>query len=284
MDYYDKVKEAADAVRARVPHVPQIGVVLGSGLGDFANSLADAVSMPYDELPYWPASRVIGHEGRLVVGETADDATVDSNAWVFAGTRTLEAPRAGTELAATARALAAHAPATADVARDDTRLYAVPIVNRGRRLGTVVAAVSLAPYEQTQRTALVASLALGGLLLLVVALAARWLLVASLRPVERMTRQAADWSERDLDRRFGLGEPHDELTELAATLDGLLERLAASLRREQRFSAELSHELRTPLTRIAAEAELALRQDRGGEEYRTALQAIAAGARKACPY
>src|SRR5205085_10808468 len=181
--------------------------------------------------------------GRLPLGETADDAAVDSSAWVFAGTRTLEAPRTGTELAATARALAARAPAKADVARSDTRLYAVPIVNRGRRLGTVVAAVALAPYEQTERSALVASVALGGLLLLVVALAARWLLLASLRPVGRMTRQAAEWSEHDLRRRFALGEPYDEVSELAATLDRLLDRLAAGFRREQRFSSELSHEL-----------------------------------------
>ena len=68
MDYYDQVKEAADAVRARVPEVPKIAIVLGSGLGDFASSLAKAVSMPYDSLPHWPVSRVVGHEGRLVVG------------------------------------------------------------------------------------------------------------------------------------------------------------------------------------------------------------------------
>ena len=68
MDYYDKVREASDAIRARVPQVPQIAVVLGSGLGDFANTLVDGVSMPYGQLPHWPASRVIGHEGRLVVG------------------------------------------------------------------------------------------------------------------------------------------------------------------------------------------------------------------------
>jgi purine-nucleoside phosphorylase len=68
MDYYDQVKEAADAVRSRVPEVPAIAIVLGSGLGDFAGSLGKAVSMPYDTLPHWPASRVIGHEGRLVVG------------------------------------------------------------------------------------------------------------------------------------------------------------------------------------------------------------------------
>ena len=68
MDYYDKVKQAADAVRSRIRAVPEIGVVLGSGLGDFANTLADAVSMPYSDLPHWPAARVVGHEGRLVVG------------------------------------------------------------------------------------------------------------------------------------------------------------------------------------------------------------------------
>ena len=72
MSYYDEVKEAADAIRARVPQVPQVAIVLGSGLGDFANSLGDAVSMPYDRLPHWPASRVIGHEGKLVVGKVAN--------------------------------------------------------------------------------------------------------------------------------------------------------------------------------------------------------------------
>jgi purine-nucleoside phosphorylase len=72
MSYYDEVKEAADAIRARVTEVPQIAVVLGSGLGDFANSLGDAVAFPYDQLPHWPASNVIGHEGKLVVGRVAN--------------------------------------------------------------------------------------------------------------------------------------------------------------------------------------------------------------------
>jgi purine-nucleoside phosphorylase len=68
MTYYDQVKAAADAIRAQVPEPPAIGVVLGSGLGDFANTPADAVTLPYDRLPNWPASAVIGHEGKLVVG------------------------------------------------------------------------------------------------------------------------------------------------------------------------------------------------------------------------
>jgi purine-nucleoside phosphorylase len=69
MAYFDQVEQAADAIRARVPEVPRIAIVLGSGLGDFADSLADAVTMPYDDLPNWPASRVIGHAGKLVVGK-----------------------------------------------------------------------------------------------------------------------------------------------------------------------------------------------------------------------
>ena len=89
-----------------------------------------------------------------------------------------------------------------------------------------------------------------------------------------MTDDAADWSEHDLDRRFNRGEPYDELTQLAATLDALLERLSASLRHEQRFTAELSHELRTPLAKIAAESELALRRERTGEDYRASLEAV----------
>lgn len=68
MTSYDQAREAADAIRARVGETPTIAIVLGSGLGDFAATPADAVSMPYAQLPHWPASRVVGHDGRLVAG------------------------------------------------------------------------------------------------------------------------------------------------------------------------------------------------------------------------
>jgi purine-nucleoside phosphorylase len=68
MGYFDDVQEAADAIRARVREAPRIAIVLGSGLGDFAGQLEDPVSMPYETLPHWPLSRVVGHEGRVVVG------------------------------------------------------------------------------------------------------------------------------------------------------------------------------------------------------------------------
>ena len=212
--------------------------------------------------------------GRISVRETPDASAPDVGMWLFSRGRVLEHPPASPVVDVAARALAGRPGGFADVSSADVRLYAVPVPANGRRAGTVVVATSLAPYEQTRSLALLSSLVLGGLLLLLVGLAARWLLASSLRPVVRMTRQAATWSERDLDRRFALGEPHDELTELAATLDSLLDRVAASLRHEQRFSAELSHELRTPLARVLAETELALKRERGVEEYRRALEVV----------
>ena len=112
------------------------------------------------------------------------------------------------------------------------------------------------------------------MLLIIVGFAGRWVLGAAFRPVSRMTAEAEAWSTEDLDRRFEMGEPHDELTQLAHTLDGMLDRLAASLRREQRFSAEVSHQLRTPVAKIKAEAELALRRPRDPEYYQEALGSV----------
>ncbi len=252
-----------------------VAVALAILIVGFNLLLAHNLSGDADRLLRARATAELGllhvERGRLTVAESADDAAVDADVWVFSGGRTLEAPRTPDELEAVARRLAGGPARFVDAPGGETRLYAVPALLQGRRLGTVVAAASLEPYRETRLTALIASLALGGAVLVLVAGAAWWLLSSSLRPVARMTRQAAACSERDLDRRFGLGEPRDELTELAATLDRLLDRLAASLRREQRFSAELSHELRTPLSRLIAEADLALRRERTGDEYREAL-------------
>jgi len=71
MDYFDQVDRAVGYIRERVSSVPEVAVVLGSGLGDFASRLGQAVSVPYGDVPHWPASKVIGHEGRLVIGALA---------------------------------------------------------------------------------------------------------------------------------------------------------------------------------------------------------------------
>jgi purine-nucleoside phosphorylase len=67
-DYYQRVQQAADLLRPRIGSAPDVAIVLGSGLGDFAEGLADAMTTPYAEIPNWPSSAVVGHAGKLVAG------------------------------------------------------------------------------------------------------------------------------------------------------------------------------------------------------------------------
>lgn len=62
---------AADFIHTRCSAQPRIGVVLGSGLGGFADALADANSIAYSDIPGWPASTAIGHAGKFVTGKLA---------------------------------------------------------------------------------------------------------------------------------------------------------------------------------------------------------------------
>ncbi len=200
--------------------------------------------------------------GRLVSREAPNDETLDEQAWIYEGTRSVRrsAARASVQRAADRLAGASRSIAEASVA-GRVRLRAEPIFtdSHARRVGTVVVGVSLVPYEHTEHLALAATILLDCFLLTAGVLLARRAVGKALQPVAEMTRRAADWSVHDLDRRFDLGPPRDELTSLSATLDSLLARISSSLRHEQRFSAEMAHELRTPLSGVRGEAELALR-------------------------
>jgi signal transduction histidine kinase len=89
-----------------------------------------------------------------------------------------------------------------------------------------------------------------------------------------MVRRADEWREHDLSRRFDLGKPVDELTELGNTLDQMLDRIATALRTERRLTDEVAHELRTPLAVIRSEAQLALLSPEDSGPRRDAFGAI----------
>ncbi len=218
-------------------------------------------------------------DGKITISEDQPDTSLDVGTWIYQGQRAIERPTAEPALDADADRLAGRGATITSIEAAEARLASLPVLgDNGTQIGTVVAGLSDRPYDRTFKVSLIASLALAGLLLALVAFATAAVLRAALRPVSRMTADAADWSEHDLDKRFALGRPHDELTRLAQTLDGLLDRIAASLRRERLLTAEISHELRTPLARITAEADLALRRERSPEEYRAALTAVLDGA------
>ncbi|MFQ5696135.1 MAG: purine-nucleoside phosphorylase [Terriglobia bacterium] len=69
---YDRAEEAAAVLRSRTTLRPRIALVLGSGLGAFADSLEEATAIPYEQIPHFPVSTAVGHAGRLVVGRCRD--------------------------------------------------------------------------------------------------------------------------------------------------------------------------------------------------------------------
>jgi signal transduction histidine kinase len=133
-------------------------------------------------------------------------------------------------------------------------------------------------FDTLEHKVLLGSLAIAAVVLLGVGLAVDRALRAALGPVRTMTEAAEDWSEHDLDRRFALGLPRDEIGGLAATLDRLLDRIAASRRHERRFAADVAHELRTPLAAIRGRVDLSLDPRGRVDDHAAALRSVDAQA------
>jgi len=70
-DQYARALAAADAIRVLHSEKPTLGIILGSGLGNFANHVESATTIPYADIPGWPISTVAGHSGKLVLGTIA---------------------------------------------------------------------------------------------------------------------------------------------------------------------------------------------------------------------
>jgi purine-nucleoside phosphorylase len=70
-DLYTRATAAADSIRSLTPLTPRIGIILGSGLGNFAAQVEDPTIIPYADIPHFPQSTVEGHSGKLVLGHIA---------------------------------------------------------------------------------------------------------------------------------------------------------------------------------------------------------------------
>lgn len=152
---------------------------------------------------------------------------------------------------------------------EPARLLALALGGEG---GTVLTG-SLLDDREDALELLLAQLLIGGPLALVLASTAGYVLAgAALRPVEVMRRRAERVSAENSGERLPLTEARDEVRRLGETLNAMLDRLDAGLRRERRFVADASHELRTPLALLQTELELALRRPRTPAEMHAALR------------
>lgn len=189
--------------------------------------------------------------------ESSHDDLLDTNVWIYAGPRLLEAPPAAPDpLGRVADRLARHDVkhcVTADFG-GPFRLCPTPVPG-SRDEATVITALDLSPYRSSAATVLLGSVVLDAVMLGLTYALTRLAVGRALRPVRAMTDQAAQWSAVASGQRFGSAAHPAELARLGTSLDSLLDRIRTLLRHEQQLTGELSHELLTPLSRIIAELD-----------------------------
>jgi signal transduction histidine kinase len=155
------------------------------------------------------------------------------------------------------------------------RVRAVPVTDAGRRLGTIAIVRSITPIDAAERQLLGILGVAVPLAVVVAALGGYVLAYRALRPVELLRRAAEDYGATDLSRRLAPDKLRDdELGRLARTLDAMLDRVAAAVEQQRRFTGDASHELRTPIATILANATLSLERARSADDYRSTLVRI----------
>ena len=153
---------------------------------------------------------------------------------------------------------------------EHARLLVRPVDTRRGRV-VVVAATTTEPLSAA-RSRLLVILGVAGPSLAAAMIGAAWLLAdAALRPVHRMTREAATISMADPGRRLPQPAGKDEIAELGTTLNQMLARIESTVARERTFIDDASHELRTPLAVLRGELELASHDPADVEAVRVGL-------------
>jgi purine-nucleoside phosphorylase len=71
-DLFTQALTAANFIHGKITLPPKLAIILGSGLGNFASQVVNAVTIPYAEIPHFPQSTVVGHSGKLVIGTIAN--------------------------------------------------------------------------------------------------------------------------------------------------------------------------------------------------------------------
>ena len=143
---------------------------------------------------------------------------------------------------------------------------------------TVVVGSTLAVIDETLASLARLLLAVGAAAAALALLGGWWLAGRALRPVALLTSEAAQIGASDLERRLPRARRRDEIGALTDTLNGMLDRVAESVRRQQAFVAAASHDLRTPVTALQAELELADTDRSTPQEMRIAVRRARADA------
>lgn len=156
---------------------------------------------------------------------------------------------------------------------DGWRVYTEPVRGQGEVISSLIQVVqSQEPAEETLMTLQFQLLWGLPLALGLAGVGGYFLASRALAPIDRITRTARAINSKDLAQRINYIGPADEVGRLAATFDGMLDRLQEGFERERRFTGDAAHELRTPLAALKGRIGVTLSQTRKPPEYTATLQ------------
>jgi signal transduction histidine kinase len=164
------------------------------------------------------------------------------------------------------------------------RMFVLALTREGRQVGSIQAITTTSDIIASNQQLLNSMLLAGAFITVLAALGGWFIARVALRPVGHITRIAQEIGGGDLTRRvspqiargglFARWSKRDELSTLAKTFDGMLERLEAADGRRRRLTADAAHELVTPIASIKTGAEVALLREREEPDYQEALQHV----------
>lgn len=149
----------------------------------------------------------------------------------------------------------------------EVRQMQIPLYNAGKHEGYLLLAKSFDDARELLDNLRNVLLILYPGILLSLFLTMRYLAGKSIEPIRQIIAKTNQISQSNLNERVPLAEPNDEIGQLTRSINGLLERLEASLIREKQFTSDASHELRTPLSVLRGTLEVLIRKPRTTEEY-----------------
>lgn len=154
------------------------------------------------------------------------------------------------------------------------RLYSTALLYQGQPFAILQVGESQAQIRDTLRDVGYVLLLLVPFVLLLGAFGSYWLASRAFAPIHHLTSTAQRIKVGDLSQRVPVPKAHDEVYNLAVTLNEMIERLEASFLRQQRFVADASHELRTPIAAIRSKTDVTLMQTASTQEYISVLHTI----------
>jgi heavy metal sensor kinase len=160
------------------------------------------------------------------------------------------------------------------------RLYSRALTQDGRIFGVVQVGTSLTQLQTTLHEVVIELLLLAPVVLVLSALVSYWLAARAFVPIARLTCIAREIKAGDLRQRVTIPRAHDEVYQLALTLNEMIDSLEQAFVRQRRFVADASHELRTPVTVIRNKTEMALLQLFPPEEHLNLFRGIHAEAER----